>query len=49
VAVIAESLHGRDRRPELLSLLIDRTPAVQVDERVVHNQSAAEQGSEALT
>ena len=39
---------GHYSRPELLSLLIDRTSTAHVHERVVHPQSAVEQGSESL-
>ena len=41
---------GHYSRPELLSLLIDRTPAEHLHERVVHHQPAAErQSDEALS
>jgi aliphatic nitrilase len=39
---------GHYSRPELLSLLIDRTPTAQVHERAAHPTLSAEQGSEDL-
>jgi nitrilase len=39
---------GHYSRPELLSLLIDRTPAAHIHERVAHPRSGVEQGSEDL-
>jgi len=39
---------GQYSRPELLNLLIDRTPTSHVHERAAHPETGIEQGSDAL-